>query len=1199
MIRLGDQTKKVLDSNLNTFREIFLLFKNQIEIDLDLILKFINDQKTRVWQIVGVNIIKIMLDNDYPIFCWTKNACCYKTQTELMTNQECKKMMSTFEKSLLNLTSLNSKHLLKVLGEVFGKLEKAKILFSGFECLSGEYFGVKLMENSPKVSKKLLVLMNEISISNNSFYGKQACFRNKLLEVFKSFNQIYILYSLSIIGASFENGCDLSTSELHFIASDVFNALLQVLKINNVPILSLSIKLLVKILSFDTKTYIDIVCRQCLSLSEIVKNKANKGLHWEFGMFIGQLLENLIKMQAKENQVCQFFVLLIKFSTRFDFVYQKLLEIEFFNRISTIHQFCNSAINFEKLGDIVVGFNVFFMAFLKFKSNGSIEFLLELKKTEKQEPNKNSLTFGTNGLVTGNISNNDYTIRCFSSSKVETKKKHLETNPNIEEEFSATPFFDDDLIDEEIREDDFNDIFLDPYTSRDFRQNTSETKLVRFSKETNEMMPGFLLQKYKKCASQNDYLPREDSNSFNLFEMMFKKMKICHKFIEEIFLIFCFEIVGSCKNEKKKDFVAFLMDFYVKVFQKNDEMVEMVSNLVFNLYKNGRLITTTNELLLTKINLHGLKSLSLIMNEEYLYRMSKSDYSNKKKEELGIRIMFELDEFQPQTTHIGLKRIKTSSDQKRNDESENIKKETTLNMDINSSKNHFIENEQEKKVNKDTELFELNVKNKMVNIVENDPHHQLSPNSIRQQMNNSFTQKLHDIAQNSQGVNFQVNFELISLIHKNIIDYSLNLKNHYIFKSLNKSILGTNSVISSLDLDDEFTELFEKIQTLQIPNNNSLVAELLLTQTKECNKKLQEWEEIITLVVEDESDKLKFDENDQLKVTGFSKIKNQNQQQLIRALLNDRKYKRQFNRIVKEICHTKSEKAYFERIHSSDLCLFWLENEDINRAKYFNEVAKEEIRLNKIHDFAGKNDELFFEIENCMLISNVINFIHENRGAETSLPFDSISQQLLFKKENTKNVKEECIFDHFFALNTLTNSLLSKFKFFDCSILEKTKIYNQLKFAQFFIEKHNIGKAENILKEIRISDLSENTKHLYEFALCFSNLNLEKIRMNVKVENLNKHFSWEGLQNDEAEVRLKSVYYSYIIRVSELKNEKLDAKKLSEILFEVNDQTIKVESNLKSKNQLPINLRGTQIFTIQNFTKTQKTQTSMIPIKFI
>jgi hypothetical protein len=285
------------------------------------------------------------------------------------------------------------------------------------------------------------------------------------------------------------------------------------------------------------------------------------------------------------------------------------------------------------------------------------------------------------------------------------------------------------------------------------------------------------------------------------------------------------------------------------------------------------------------------------------------------------------------------------------------------------------------------------------------------------------------------------------------------------------------------------------LSSLDESASSQLVKRLLNAQKKECVKRLQRWEEVVVLVAEDERSRIVLDQNDEVHVNGFSKMKPGNQKQLVRCFLHDRRQRQRFPSFINQVCQSKADSSYFETTFAEELSLFWLEKDDINRARYFNELSKDNIRLVKARSVEENKEEFFCAVDNCMLVKEAIAFVEENRPAENWLSTDAICSLLTLEGRRGRHCDEGLVLDRFLAKRTVVDFLIAKFSAFDCSVLQSVRCINQVKFADFCLSRGDTQRAEDTLSAVEFPILLANGRHLLDFAEVNARLRLQQLRL--------------------------------------------------------------------------------------------------------
>lgn len=1033
LTKLGDATEKVLQANLDIFKDVFAVFDNKVRIDLGLLLKMLSgDQKTRVWQITGVRVLEIMVDAGSPVFESVDSDGEGSRGTECPSqpvDDHRHQMMRKFEKALLGLTSLNSKLLFKALGRLFGKLEKAKVLLGDFRCCNGELFGVKLLEGSPRVSKKLLILLSEIALANPSFYCKQSCLHNTILEVLRAFNQTHTFHALLVVSKAFEPEAQSTSSDLHFIASNIFEFLPNILRIRSAALTAIAMKLMLKVLHFDTPSYYDIICKQCRVIADTATHPGKECLKKELAVFVGVLFEKGLAFKADSGTVIEMFLLLARMSDCFSAVFDQVVRTTFFDQVLSLKSFCDLLLRLSDPSHVLLCFNVYLMILLR-KDSDSFETLFTLDQSVhlplgQQFKGQTEFDFGRFNLTGTEVEGHTVV------------GKNKEGSPVVDD----SDLFDKDCAQgsvgdiegQDIRDDDLNESYLDLLQSQNQTQPIREAKAIRFSKATNEMMPQSMLRLYTKSGkSRTDKMDSASPSQIDFLDSTFHNFKKDFSLVCRSFAIFASEVLGGLRGQRKVDFVGFLSDLYLRAFSNEstpEEVRRTLSGLFFEVYKRGKLVTTTNELLLAKLNFNGCKLLALLANEEYLLRVSKTACLNNKRTESSLRWRFRFE-------HVAEKEATAI---------EGDPKEEELARD-------------RKKVKQSSSI------------------------GVAEQTNGKC----------SEGRDAT---HLVESMLENAMDYAAGEEPHAVFRALNRGLLPESHPALSIDIDHNCADAFDRLSSLDESASSQLVKRLLNAQKKECVKRLQRWEEVVVLVAEDERSRIVLDQNDEVHVNGFSKMKPGNQKQLVRCFLHDRRQRQRFPSFINQVCQSKADSSYFETTFAEELSLFWLEKDDINRARYFNELSKDNIRLVKARSVEENKEEFFCAVDNCMLVKEAIAFVEENRPAENWLSTDAICSLLTLEGRRGRHCDEGLVLDRFLAKRTVVDFLIAKFSAFDCSVLQSVRCINQVKFADFCLSRGDTQRAEDTLSAVEFPILLANGRHLLDFAEVNARLRLQQLRL--------------------------------------------------------------------------------------------------------
>lgn len=1049
MIKLGDKSKKVLDSNIQIFRSFVQIFRHKVPIDTDVLLKFLNvDQKTHVWQIVGVTIVKICVESEYPLFSEnnenTKNEQNLMEKKELSNNHfsgltiEPLNQQSTFnntdsreldnalsskmftftsklEKQLILLTSVNSKILIKILGELFGKLENTGKMFINFRCSNGDLFGVKLLENFPRTSLKLLILLSEVTLWNNTFYVRQQCLRKTILDVFRNCNKSYIIYALYIFINSLTNLNGSNLSDLHFMISDFFDLLPTILQVNSTYLVSLALNILVRILDFDSESYFLLIYSKIQTMGELIKRYKLKNLEWEFSMFLRSLLEQAIKKDRGSDILSNLFVNCLKFAPSFAEFVGILTDSMFFNKITNLNEFRKIVSCLFSVEDILTSIIAYSVAIMSVQHGGS--FLNNFAIPVLNRANSPKVI---ESLIQSELATKDSTINSSNmiiETNIDKDKKEELTQDNEANRMVFITKVDD--IDEEIIEDDFSDS-LNPFHTRASDCITpNNVRLNRFSKETNEMMPILLLKKYNQANQlpcQKKGLIEEDGKddqNLDLCMIVWEHFKSNQQLKYDYFSILAFDMFKSYKNADKLDFINLLVELFMRSKDKNNQdvlAVRSICNLFFKMLKSGKFTISTNEIILQNLNSRGAEEVVLLFNEDFLRRLTREKDLNFGMKNINLHTTFENFWIQ-----------NTNQDDIKN-ESFNLKK---------------IKNE--------------------VNLIQS---------------------------------KWKPNLDLSNLMLVNLIDFSETNQNQYLLCPLAKTILSSEQNLVDLSFSEDFSKMLEVLDQISQKPNDELVDKFIACKRRECFKKLQNWNEIVNSIAFDDKKNITLNENDQLNVSNFSQVNKSRQKEFVRALINDSQYSKQFGNVIKKIITcSKSEKTFFENEFPHNICLFWFQKEDLNRAKYFNELHRDKIQTDCQRLSVCSISDLIFEINSSIIVTDTIHFLSNNQYIDDPRVFNKIAKSLSFKKDYFKSYSSDQIFDRFFDLNVLLNGLIKRYNNFDCSELEEVRIFNQIRMSKHFLCKKNIEKARLIMQNFGFCNNISNDFVLYE--LCKTHLKIE------------------------------------------------------------------------------------------------------------
>lgn len=628
-MKLGDVSVKVFESNMSIFDAVIDIFDKRVEIDSTMLLHFLAiGQDTHVWQVAGVNILRKLVKTGYPIL-----GSLTASRNSVIRTQSQELFAQKLEHLLLVLPKVNSKNLVKALGELYSLLSSSGLLFKNFRTLSGEQFSVKMLDNFPRMSRRFLLLITHITANCPTFYLQQQCLHKVINDIFKTCNRANIYFALPVFMHSLKQADGTCQLELESLVRELFEFAPAVIKLGSFSLNSSLLGLFTRIFEIDGFSYFRQVLNCVQEISKMTPGKPDKcSLNRPIVGVLKPLLKFAVSNSASDEEVCKLLFMIVKHSESFEYLAQALDQTDIAERLNSLEAtvaVVGKCLNFEDVA-------LLFSAVLMYKMH---------KKTAKESESDATMLIENPEMI-----NLDY--------KQKQDDLQLSDLPidNIERKL-----FGDDL-EEEVREDeDPEALFPSSLSFQGIQGPTFPTLMpIRFTKAETNIMPNHLLKMYtgkplyknqpqpSMLPLQHSFqrqlsLPQESVTPVTTFSAVWELIRSNLSTQSQFFQLFCQDVFYGLGFDQKQAFLGFM-------FNVNDRMIEpayagqfgaeTLSLLFYGLIKEMKPADFMAESFAKRINDGPNNALVLLINEHVLHRMLLIGNRENAVEEASVEWQF-------------------------------------------------------------------------------------------------------------------------------------------------------------------------------------------------------------------------------------------------------------------------------------------------------------------------------------------------------------------------------------------------------------------------------------------------------------------------------------------------------------------------------------------------------------------------------